>query len=93
MIDISSQRTMALQMHPPIIIFVMLAGLMLARFLLAGYGMASGKSRNWMHTVAFVLILALTIYVIRDLEFPRLPGLVGLNDFDNVLVDIRTSMH
>ncbi len=93
MIDISSQRTMALQMHPPTIIFVMLAGLMLVGSLLAGYGMASGKSRNWMHTVAFVLILALTIYVIRDLEFPRLPGLVGLNDFDNVLVDLRTSMH
>jgi hypothetical protein len=46
-----------------------------------------------MHAVAFVMILALTVYVIRDLEFPRLPGLVGLNDFDNVLVDPRISMH
>ena len=36
MIDISSQRTMALQMHPPTIIFVMLAGLMLVGSLLAG---------------------------------------------------------
>ncbi len=25
-------------------------------------------------------------------EFPRLPGLVGLDDFDNVLVDLRRSM-
>ena len=45
--------------------------------------MASRKSRNWMHTIAFVVILALTVYVIRDLEFPRLPGLVGMNDIDN----------
>lgn len=93
MINISTQRTAALQMHPPTIIFVMLAGLMLVGSLLAGYGMASTKSRNWTHTVAFAVILALTFYVIRDLEFPRLPGLVGLNDFDNVLVDLRKSMH
>ncbi|HKP10467.1 MAG TPA: DUF4239 domain-containing protein [Blastocatellia bacterium] len=93
MINISTQRTVALQMHPPTIIFVMLAGLMLVGALLAGYGMASGKSRNWMHTVAFVVILALTVYVIRDLEFPRLPGLVGLNEIDNVMVDLRKSMN
>ena len=93
MTNISTQRTVALQMHPPTIIFVMLAGLMLVGSLLAGYGMASVKSRNWMHTVAFVVILALTVYVIRDLEYPRLPGLVGMNNFDNVLVDLRNSMH
>ena len=93
MINISTERTIALQMHPPTIVFVMLAGLMLAGSLLAGYGMASGKSRNWVHTVAFVVILALTFYVIRDLEFPRLPGLVGMNDIDNVMVDLRKSMH
>ncbi len=93
MISISTQRTVALQMHPPTIIFVMLAGLMLVGALLAGYGMASRKSRNWMHTVAFVVILALTVYVIRDLEFPRLPGLVGLNEIDNIMVDLRKSMN
>lgn len=92
MINISTQRTVALQMHPPTIIFVMLAGLMLVGSLLAGYGMASKKSRNWTHTIAFAVVLALTFYVIRDLEFPRLPGLVGMNDFDNVLVELRKSM-
>jgi hypothetical protein len=54
---------------------------------------AHAASRNWMHTVSFVVILALTVYVIRDLEFPPLPGLVGLNEFDNVLVGLRKSMH
>ena len=47
----------------------------------------------WMHTIAFVVILALTVYVIRDLEFPCLQGLVGMNDIDNVMVDLRKSMH
>jgi hypothetical protein len=92
MVNISSQRTAALYTHPPTIIFVMLAGLMLVGSLLAGYGMASAKSRNWTHTVAFAVVLALTFYVIRDLEYPRLPGLVGMNNFDNVLVDLRKSM-
>lgn len=93
MTKISSQRTAALSTHPPTIIFVMLAGLMLVGSLLAGYGLASVKSRNWTHTVAFALTLALTFYVIRDLEYPRLPGLVGMSNFDNVLVDLRKSMH
>ena len=92
MINISTEGTMA-QLHPPMIIFVMLAGVMLIGSLLAGYGMASRRARNWMHTVAFDVILALTVYVIRDLEFPRLPGLVGMNDIDNVMVDLRKSRH
>lgn len=92
MTSVSTERTVALQMHPPTIIFVMLAGLMLASSLLAGYGMAGGKSRNWVHMTAFVVILAFTFYVIRDLEFPRLPGLVGMSDIDNVMVDLRKSM-
>ncbi len=91
-IDISSKRTAAIFSHPPTIIFVMLAALMLICSLLAGYGMASVKSRNWLHTIAFAGILALTFYVIRDIEYPRLPGLVGMNDFDNVLVELRNNM-
>jgi hypothetical protein len=92
MISISTERTVAVRMHPPMIIFVMLAGLMLISSLMAGYGMARGVSRNWVHTIAFVVILALTFYVIRDLEFPRLPGLVGMSDIDNVMVELRKSM-
>ncbi len=90
--SISTERTAALYMHPPTIIFVMLAGLMLICSLLAGYGMASVKSRNWLHTAAFTVILALTFYVIRDLEFPRLPGLVGMSEVDNVMVEVRKNM-
>lgn len=92
MINISSQRTAALYTHPPTIIFVMLGGRMLVGSLLAGYGMAGTKSRNWLHAAAFAVVLSLTFYVIRDLEYPRLPGLVGMNNFDNVLVELRNSM-
>jgi hypothetical protein len=92
MINISGQRTAAVFTHPPAIIFIMLAALMLIGSLLAGYGMAGSKSRNWIHSLAFAVTLALTFYVIRDLEYPRQPGLAGMGNFDNVLVALRDDM-
>lgn len=91
MIDITTTRTMAGQMHPPTVIFVMLFGLALASALLAGYGMAGGKSRDWLHLLAFAAVLALAVYVIIDIEYPRL-GLIRVDAFDQVLADVRASM-
>ncbi len=91
MIDISTTRTEAAQTHAPAIIYMMLMLLVLAGSLLAGYGMANGKVRNWFHASAFAFIMALAIYVILDFEFPRL-GLIRLDAYDRVLVDVRQSM-
>jgi len=92
MIDITTTRTMAGQIHPPMVIFLMLFGLALAGALLAGYGMAGGKSRDWLHMLAFAAVLALAIYVIIDIEYPRL-GLIRVDAFDQVLVEVRASMN
>ncbi len=92
MIDITTTRTMALKMHPPRVIFMMLFGLALASALLAGYGMGGGKSRQWLHTFAFAAVVAVAVYVIIDLEYPRL-GLIRVDAFDQVLVDVRASMN
>jgi hypothetical protein len=91
MIDITTTRTMATQMHPPIIIYGMLVGLALASALLAGYGMAGGKSRNWLHILGFAAVMAVAVYVIIDLEFPRL-GLIRVDAFDQALVELRASL-
>jgi hypothetical protein len=91
MIDITTTRTMAGKMHPPMIIFGMLIGLSLVSSLLAGYGMAGGKARSWVHSVGFAATMAVAVYVILDLEFPRL-GLIRVDAFDQVLVDVRASM-
>jgi hypothetical protein len=48
MIDITTARTMALQLHPPLIVFGMLFLVALASALLAGYSMAGGKDRKWL---------------------------------------------
>jgi hypothetical protein len=90
-IDITTTRTMAGKMHPPMVVFVMLFGLALAGALLAGYGMAGGKARRWLHMVGFATVLAGAVYVIIDLEYPRL-GLIRVDAFDKVLVELRNSM-
>jgi hypothetical protein len=91
MFDLATTRTMATQMHPPAIIFIMLGVLALMSSLLAGYAMAGGKTRSWIHVVGFALIMATTVYVILDLEFPRL-GIIRIDAFDQVLVELRQSM-
>jgi hypothetical protein len=91
MIDITTTRTMALQMHPPTVVFVMLFGLALAASLLAGYGMIGSKIRSRFHMLGFALVMAVAVFVILDIEYPRL-GLVRVDAFDQALVDLRERM-
>lgn len=90
-IDIATTRTMATQLHPPNVVFGMLAGLALASSLLAGYGMAATQTRSWIHMAAFAVVMALAVYVILDMEFPRF-GLIRVDAFDQALIDVRASM-
>ena len=91
MIDITTTRTVAAQTHAPTLIFAMLVIMALVSSLLAGDAMAGGKSRSWLHMVGFAAATALAVFVILDLEFPR-AGLIRLEAFDQVLVDVRDSM-
>jgi hypothetical protein len=91
MIDITTVRTVAALTHAPAIIFAILAALALASSLLAGHGMAGSGSRRWLHMLVFAATMSMTLYVILDLEFPRL-GLIRLDAFDHVLVEVRESM-
>ena len=91
MIDITTTQLTATRMHPPKVIFVMLGTLALVSSLLAGFGMAGSKRRSWLHLVAYAAINASVAYVILDLEYPRL-GLIRVDSFDQVLVELRQSM-
>jgi len=92
MIDITTTRTMATKTHPPVVIFVMLFGVALASALLAGYEMAGGQSRNWLHMLGFAAVLAAAVYVILDMEFPRL-GFIRVDAIDQALMELRKSMN
>ena len=89
--DIRTTRIMATRMHPPYIIFAMLAALTLIASTFVGYGMARGRSRNWLHMVGFAAVLTFTVYVIVDLEAPRL-GLIRVDAADQMLVELRETM-
>ena len=91
MFDIVTTRAQATINHPPLIIFGMLGALSLAAALLAGYGMAGGKARSWVHIFIFAAVTAITVYVITDLEYPR-AGLLRVDDADRVLVELRESL-
>ena len=91
MIDITTTRTMAAQIHPPMIIFALLFGLALISSLMVGYGMASSKARNWLHMLGLAFVMAVSVYVILDIEYPRL-GFIRVDAFDQGLVDLRAGM-
>jgi hypothetical protein len=91
MIDISTTRNEAAQMHPPAVIYVMLFVLLLACSVLAGNAMAASKVRNWVHILGFSLTLSLALILIFDLEYPRI-GWVRIDAWDRALVGLRASM-
>ena len=91
MIDITTTRTMMSQFHPPMIIFILLIVFSLVAALVAGYEMAGG-SWSWVHIVGFSLVLAMTVYVILDVEYPRI-GFIRIDQTDQVLTDLRKSMN
>ena len=91
MFDVTTVRLVATQIHPPNIIYAMLIGLALAAALLSGYQSAVEKAHDWVHRLGFAAIIALTVYVIIEIEHPR-AGWVRIDAIDQVLVDARNGM-
>jgi hypothetical protein len=58
---------------------------------LAGYSLGEAETRSWLHLLLFSSILAISLYVILDLEYPR-AGLIRIEAADQVLIDLRNSM-
>ena len=91
MFDITTTRTMAARSHPPSIIYALLFMLGLGCALVAGNAMASTRAWSWSYAVTFAAFIAISSFVIIDIEFPR-TGFIRLTEFDSVLVDLRNSM-
>jgi len=92
MIDVTTTRMMMTKAHPPKIIFILLYILSLAASLIAGYGMAADDRRSWLHQLGYALIMAGSIYVILEIEYPR-AGLIRLDSVDHALVELVESWH
>jgi ABC-type glycerol-3-phosphate transport system permease component len=92
MFDLGASRYAAGKYHVSMVIVALLFLLSVLASLLAGYGMAWARRRNWMHMIIFAALVTLTLFVILDLELPR-HGLIGMGTFDQILIDLRQSMH
>ena len=88
MIDITGEREMAVMTHPPPVIFMLLFVLALLSALLVGIGMSSTPARSRLHMWVFATLTSLVIYVIVDLEYPRL-GLIRIDAADQLLTELR----
>ena len=91
MIDVTTSRTVALYTHLPPLILALLISVALFSGLLAGYAMAQRRSRSWIHTLVYALVVAVTIYAVLDLDNPR-SGLIRLDAADDALVKLRDSI-
>jgi len=91
MIDVTTSRTVALYTHQPQLILSLLMIVALLSGLLAGYTMAKRRSRSWLHMLVYALVVAVTIYVVIDLDYPR-SGLIRLDAADNALAKLRDSI-
>ena len=91
MIDITTTRAVATATHPPTAIFLLLSVLCLVGAMLIGHGASHGRDRHWFYPVIFAAILSTTVFLIVDIEYPRL-GLIRVDAADQVLVDLRNSM-
>jgi hypothetical protein len=90
MIDVTSTRQNSFNMHPPALVFLLLFGFSCVSAFMAGYSVKAVR-RDWVYTLAFALVVTLTVYATLEIEYPR-QGLVRLTDLDQSLVSLRDSM-
>lgn len=91
MFTASENQRLTSKFHPPPVVMQALLLLSFIGSLIAGYNMGIENKRDWLLSLIFVVLMSGTIYIIMELEYPRL-GKVSLNDFDMELVTLRKSM-
>ncbi len=91
MFDITATRQSATLTHPPGAILLMLFALGMAASLLTGFEIGASRTRRLFHTLAFVFAISATIYVIMDMEYPRL-GFIRVDAADRMLADVLRGM-
>jgi len=91
MIDVTTERKVALSTQIPELVLVLLFGVSLFSALLAGTGMSRYGVRHIVHGSIFAAAVTLTVYTILDLDSPR-GGLIRLDAADRVLEELRGSI-
>jgi hypothetical protein len=90
MVEIARTKAIAVQTHLPELVFEFLIAAALLSGVVAGFGMARGH-RNWLSVLAYASVVALTMYVTIDMEYPR-AGLIRIGAADLALTALRDSI-
>jgi hypothetical protein len=91
MFSIGSKRTMAMEVHMPTSIVLLLFLLSLGAALLVGLDMARAPRRSPVQLLAFAVAISMTVWVILDIEYPRF-GLIRIDAHDQPLHELRARM-
>jgi hypothetical protein len=91
MIDIMTTRLIETQAHPPLVLYAMLAALLLLSGFPAGYSSAARSYLPTLHMLIYATMLSVTVFVILDLEYPRL-GLIRIDAADQNLERLLESL-
>ena len=85
------KERLARAIHPPRLIYVLLALATMIGAVFIGYAIATAEKRNWLYMVGVAGTIASATYVVAELEYPRL-GRVRVDAIDRTIVDLRATM-
>lgn len=88
MIDITTTRAMAMKTHTPLLIFAVIGVTAWAAALLSGYAGAPDHRHRLLHMLTFAGVMTIALYVLIDLEHPRV-GLIRMDGFDDLVATGR----
>jgi hypothetical protein len=88
MFDAGTRHQAFVNAHTPTAILALLVVVAACSAALAGHDMGRRRSFHWLHNLVFAGVVAITIWVIYDLEMPRY-GLIRVDNFDQTIRDVR----
>lgn len=91
MIDLTTTQSIARRTHTPIVALLLLIVLSLLSGLVIGRAMSGMPRRSLLMSVVYALSIASTVYVILDLELPRV-GLIRLDFVEDAMRETREGM-
>jgi hypothetical protein len=91
MIDVAATRSIASATHQSLPVFVLLVAVALLSALLAGYSTGVRNTRSWFQVLVYAVVVALTVYTVLDLEYPR-AGLIRVGTADETLRLLQESI-
>lgn len=91
MLDAYDNQRLSMRFHPPKVIWISLFTLAIIGALVAGYNMGVEQKRDWVLTMVFIFLMAGAIFVILNLEYPRI-GSISLIEFEQEIIELRNAI-